>query len=116
MSARLTIYRPSPTTVRFTVSDAPVRTTITARAIFFLGLILRVLIFLSVVFVNIAKARYHIGCLRENGSLFPLEDVWLKTALGVGVANFADRHSWLLIAAASMVIIHLVIRKYYTGL
>ncbi|KAI5305884.1 hypothetical protein KEM56_002993 [Ascosphaera pollenicola] len=107
MSARLTIYRPSPTTVRFTVSNAPSRTTITARAIFYLGLILRVCTFFSVVFVNAAKARHYIKFLNK--------DVWLRTAPGVAVAKFADRQSWLLIAAASTIqdiIIHEAFRGF----
>ncbi|KAI5297636.1 hypothetical protein KEM55_004444 [Ascosphaera atra] len=114
MSPRLTIQRSSPTTVRFTVSDAPLRCTFTAHALFCLELILRVSIFLLVLLINAAEARHYVAFLRRNnGRVLPCADLWM-TGLGAAVTRVADRHSWAVVAVGSAVVLHLIFSRGYT--
>ncbi|KAI5287361.1 hypothetical protein KEM54_006046 [Ascosphaera aggregata] len=115
MSAWLAIYRPSPTTVRFTVSDAPSRKTVTAKAIYLVELILRVLVFLFVISVNMVKAKRNLHVLKKSVSYLPMNDGWLRVTVGTVIHNIAERYNWIIVVTSSAILIHLVMRKGYTG-
>ncbi|KAK2805233.1 hypothetical protein FQN50_006258 [Emmonsiellopsis sp. PD_5] len=110
MPARLSVERPSPTTVLFTVSNASVRSTITSKALFYAGAVLRILLLAFVLLVNAALARTHI--FLHNG-IVPWEEIW-SSPVGVLACRIADRQSLQLIGAVSVLVIGLVARKGYT--
>lgn len=122
MPARLTTYRPSPTTASFTVSNAPTRTTLSSKLTFSIQILLRILLFLSVILLNAAKARHNRtlsfspSSAREHGSPSVLfgEEVWLS-AIGGLACWVADGYSWQVITAGSVVVLYVVFRKGYTG-
>ncbi|KAL2008131.1 hypothetical protein VTN00DRAFT_8113 [Thermoascus crustaceus] len=111
MPARLTVRRPSPTTVCFTVSNAPARCTIPSKLAFCLQVLLRALVFACVLLVDAAKLRHSI--FTRNGSVVPWEDVW-SSAIGSFACQVSDRYSWWVIAVLSPLVIYGVFRKGYT--
>ncbi|KAL1986201.1 hypothetical protein VTN96DRAFT_6716 [Rasamsonia emersonii] len=111
MPARLTVRRPSPTTVCFTVSNAPSRHTWPAKLAFCAEVLLRILVFIFVLLVDAAKLRHSL--LAENGFLGLGSDVW-STSLGSFACRIADRYGWSIIAGVSALLIYAVWRKGYT--
>ncbi|KGO42577.1 hypothetical protein PEX1_045650 [Penicillium expansum] len=57
MAGRLKVQRPSPTTVSFTVSNAPQRSSSPAKILFGLQVLLRTVLFFCVIGVGIARVR-----------------------------------------------------------
>ncbi|KAL1971262.1 hypothetical protein VTN77DRAFT_214 [Rasamsonia byssochlamydoides] len=108
MPARLTVRRPSPTTVCFTVSNAPSRHTWPAKLAFCAEVLLRILVFIFVLLVDAAKLRH--SFLVENGLW---NDIW-STALGGFACRVADHYGWSIIAGVSALLIYAVWRKGYT--
>ncbi|EER26568.1 hypothetical protein CPC735_007410 [Coccidioides posadasii C735 delta SOWgp] len=111
MPSRLLVERPSPTTVLFTVSNAPSRSSITSKLLFYLEILLRVIIFAAVLLVDAAKLRDYAFC--QDG-IIPWSNVWSSPA-GLMACHIADRHLWQVIAPSSAVLLYLMVRKGYTG-
>lgn len=112
MPARLTVRRPSPTTVCFTVSNAPSRRTWPAKLAFCAEVLLRILVFIFILLVDAAKLRH--SFLAENGLLGLGSDVW-STFLGSFACRIADQYGWSIVASVSALLIYAVWRKGYTG-
>ncbi|EAS32480.2 phosphatidylinositol glycan, class H [Coccidioides immitis RS] len=110
MPSRLLVERPSPTTVLFTVSNAPSRSSITSKLLFYLEILLRVIIFAAVLLVDAAKLRDYAFC--QDG-IIPWSNVWSSPA-GLMACHIADRHLWQVIAPSSAVLLYLMVRKGYT--
>lgn len=113
MSPRLTVQRPSPTTILFTVSNAPARRSWSSKLVFGIEVLLRILGFFSVLILDIAKIRRHI-IVRDNGNWVVELGFW-STGLGSFICRIADQYTWPVIAIASATIMYLVWRKGYTG-
>ena len=107
----LTIRRPSPTTVSFTASNAPLRTSLSAHVIFYLTIFLRILLGLSVLLITAAKV--------SDNSRFHGVRVHEAAILGGSIARFAasvaDKFSWRILIPTTFTIIYVVLRKAYTG-
>ncbi|KAF3387067.1 Phosphatidylinositol N-acetylglucosaminyltransferase subunit gpi15 [Penicillium rolfsii] len=112
MPGRLTVQRPTPTTVRFTVSNAPRRSDSPAKILFGLQILLRALLFCCVIVVLITRLRRHFF---EKGNLFILswEDIW-SSPLGARVCRWVDSHNPWVIAVVSALVLYGVFRRGYT--
>ncbi|KAM5439614.1 hypothetical protein MferCBS31731_004370 [Microsporum ferrugineum] len=110
MPHHLSTYSPSSTTVQFTVSDASPRSTIASKLVFYVGIIVRALIFTFVVLIDVATSRHHIP---DSWTAVPWETIW-SSNIGVIACNIADTYIWQVIAACSAVLLYLVVRKGYT--
>ncbi|OOQ87949.1 phosphatidylinositol N-acetylglucosaminyltransferase [Penicillium brasilianum] len=112
MPGRLTVQRPTPTTVSFTVSNAPRRSSSPAKVLFGLQILLRALLFCCVIVVGITRLRRHFF---EKGSLFIIswEDVW-SSSLGAHVCRRVDSYNPWVAAIVSAVVLYGVFRRGYT--
>ncbi|KAK2825744.1 hypothetical protein FQN49_007408 [Arthroderma sp. PD_2] len=110
MPTHLNTYSPSSTTVQFTVSDASTRSTIASKLAFYVGIIFRGLIFAFVVLVDTATSRNHIP---QSWTAIPWETIWASN-IGTIACEIADNHVWQIIAACSVLLLYLVVRKGYT--
>ncbi|KAJ5574087.1 uncharacterized protein N7459_008514 [Penicillium hispanicum] len=111
MPGRLRIRRPSPTTVSFTVSNAPRRSNSPAKILFGLQILLRALLFCCVIFVGVIRLRRHIF---EN-------DVWTtccrfisSSPLGSHVFSLVDTYNPWGMTVVSALVIYGVFRRGYT--
>jgi hypothetical protein len=112
MPGRLKVQRPSPTTVSFTVSNAPQRSSSPAKILFGLQILLRAVLFSCVVSVGVALLR-HIVFKGDSGRI-SWSAVW-SSALGSKLCRFVDSYNPLAIAVVSAVVIYGVFRRGYTG-
>ncbi|CAG7917743.1 unnamed protein product [Penicillium olsonii] len=111
MPGRLKIQRPSPTTVSFTVSNAPQRSSSPAKILFGLQILLRALLFLCVVVVGVTVLR-HLVFKGDDGIVsWPL--IW-SSALGSKLCCFVDSYNPLAIAVVGALVLYGVFRKGYT--
>lgn len=110
MSPRLTVQRPSPTTNLFTVSNAPARRTWSSKLLFGIEVILRIVGFVSVFFIDLAKIRHVIS---GNGTWDIGSEFW-STTVGSLSCRIADQYTWPVIAISSAIITYIVWRKGYT--
>lgn len=111
MPSYLTIRRPSPTTVSFMVSNAPLRSTLSAKVIFYAGTFLRIVVGFCVLLIDAAKVRNNL--FLHNG-LVSWEDFW-TTATGHGACRVADWLDWRVVVIGSGILFYLIFRKGYTG-
>lgn len=113
MPCRLTVQRPTPTTVSFTVSNAPRRSNSPAKILFGLQILLRALLFCCVIVAGITRLRRQFF---DKGSLFIIswEDVWSST-LGSHVCRRVDSYNPWVIAVVSALVLYGVFRRGYTG-
>ncbi|KZF25276.1 hypothetical protein L228DRAFT_280528 [Xylona heveae TC161] len=107
---RLSIRRPSPTTVSYTVSNAPSRTSFSAQATFYVTIILRVLLAISALAVAVAKFTQVSGAQKVPGAQILFE----STSLGTFSDGIATRFSWKIVFPAVAAIIYAVVQKGYT--
>lgn len=112
MPPHLKTYNPSSTTVQFTVSNAAPRSTIASKIIFYVGIIIRIVIFASVILVDTATCRNHIP---DSWTAIPWDTIW-TSSIGLIACNIADAYMWQGIAACSALLLYFVVRKGYTGL
>ncbi|KAH8424177.1 PIG-H family GPI synthesis protein [Aspergillus melleus] len=111
MPGRLILRRPSPTTVSFTVSNASRHTSTPAKLLFYFQILLRALVFVCVVFFNIARQRKLF--FYKDGSFIRWAAIW-SSSLGSYVCRIADTYSPVVVALVSAVVIYGVFRKGYT--
>ncbi|PLB53239.1 phosphatidylinositol N-acetylglucosaminyltransferase [Aspergillus steynii IBT 23096] len=111
MPGRLILRRPSPTTVSFTVSNASRHTSTPAKLLFYLQILLRALVFVCVVFFDIARQRRPF--FYQDGSFLRWTAVW-SSPLGSYVCRIADSYNPVVVALVSAVVIYGVFRKGYT--
>lgn len=111
MPAHLYVRRPSPTTVCFTVSNAPSRQTWSAKLAFAVEILLRAVFFVLVLMTDAAKLRHFVS------PDFDILQGRIDWTAGVGgmAARLADRYHWSVIAGASALLIYAVWRRRYTG-
>lgn len=112
MPGRLNVQRPSPTTVSFTVSNAPQRSSSPAKVLFGLQVLLRTVLFLCVVGVSITRLRFVF--FQENGRVISWPAVW-SSPLGSKLCRVVDSYNPLAIAVISALVIYGVFRRGYTG-
>ncbi|GLI72922.1 hypothetical protein PoHVEF18_001106 [Penicillium ochrochloron] len=112
MPGRLTVQRPTPTTVSFTVSNAPRRSNSPAKILFGLQILLRALLFCCVIVVGITRLRRQFF---QKGNLFIIswENVW-SSPLGVHVCRRVDSYNPWVIAVVSALVLYGVFRRGYT--
>ncbi|KAJ5329969.1 hypothetical protein N7541_005752 [Penicillium brevicompactum] len=113
MPGRLKIQRPSPTTVSFTVSNAPQRSSSPAKILFGLQILLRAILFLCVIVVGVTLLR-HIVFKGDSGAI-SWSLVW-SSALGSKLCRLVDSYNPLAIAIVSALVVYGVFRRGYTGL
>ena len=112
MPNRLILRRPSPTTVSFTVSNAPRRTSTPAKVFFYLQILLRALTFACVLLLDVAKFRH--TSFMQDGSWIRWTTIW-SSPMGLSVCRIADAYSSAVVVLASAVVLYGVLRKGYTG-
>jgi hypothetical protein len=114
MPGRLRVQRPSPTTVSFTVSNAPLRSNSPAKVLFGLQVLLRAILFCCVIIVGTTRLR-HIF-FYQDGRFIPWQHVW-STPLGSKICDLVDTYNnpWA-IAVISALVIWGVFRRGYTGM
>lgn len=113
-SNHLSIRRPSPTTVLFTVSNASPRQTITSQALFYLTCLLRVLIATSTALLLVIKSE----CTARTNDTFiflPKCPSWLPRYLSL-VVRTAVTSRWQHVAPISLVVLFLCFRRFHTGI
>ncbi|EED19476.1 phosphatidylinositol N-acetylglucosaminyltransferase, putative [Talaromyces stipitatus ATCC 10500] len=111
MSPRLTVQRPSPSTVLFTASNAPARCTWSSKLAFGIEVLLRIVGFLLVLLVNFAKVRHFISITDGDWGVSP--ELW-ATKVGSLACRIADYYTWPIVAIASAILTFAVWRKRYT--
>lgn len=113
MAGRLRVRRPSPTTVSFTVSNAPRRANTPAKILFGLQILLRALLLIGVIVIGVAKSqRIFPDINRWAPSWQPL---W-SSLNGTYVSQLVDSYNPWLIAGACAVVVYGVFRRGYTGM
>jgi len=110
MSCHLIIHRPSPTTVSFTVSNAPARRTWLAKFAFAVEFLQRAIVFIATLLVNAAKLR---NSLLASDSYFPWSKVW-GSSIGILASQVADQYGWLIVGSVSTILMFFVLRRNYT--
>lgn len=113
MPGRLRIQRPSPTTVSFTVSNAPQRSNPSAKILFSFQILLRAILFGCVIFVAAARLRHF--ALTRNGPIFPWQDVW-SSPFAAKMCDLVDTYNPWAIIVVSAAVIYAVFRRGYTGM
>ena len=112
MPGRLRIRRPSPTTVNFTVSDAPRRASSPAKILFGLQILLRAVLFCCVIFVGIARLRRPF--FDHDDGIIRWQDIW-ASPLGSYVCGLVDTYNPWAITAVGALVVYGVFRRGYTG-
>lgn len=113
MPAHLTVRPPSPSTVSFSVSDAPTCLTLAAKLASGVKLAARVLLFLLILFIIATKlSRTTPFAQSKFAALW--QDLW-STTVGTMAGRIADRYSWPVVAGLVTVLIYVVFRRGYTG-
>ena len=79
---------------------------------FGIEVLLRILGFLSVLVVNLVKARHLITTTEGDWGVSP--ELW-ATNLGSFTCRIADHYTWPIVAVASAIVTYAVWRKGYTG-
>ncbi|KAJ5684021.1 uncharacterized protein N7477_000366 [Penicillium maclennaniae] len=112
MPGRLQVQRPSPTTVSFTVSNAPRRSSSPAKILFGVRVLIRAIVFCCVIIVGTTRSR-HIF-FHRYGRFIPWQDVW-SSSLGSRVCDLVDTYNnpWV-IAVISTLLVWGVFRRGYT--
>lgn len=110
-SQHLITQSPSSTAISYTVSNALPQSTRSAQILFVLGSILRVLLFVFVLAVDVAKLQsipYF-----QNLLLGPFKLQNFHT--GLWASNVAALVDWRLMATGSVFVLYFCLRKGYTG-
>ncbi|KAJ5174574.1 uncharacterized protein N7482_000451 [Penicillium canariense] len=112
MPGRLTVQRPSPTTVSFTVSNTPRRSKSPAKILFGFQILLRAFLFCCVIVVGIARLRRQFFA---EGKLIiiPWQDVW-SSPLGLHVCGLVDAYNPWVITVLCALVVYGVFRRSYT--
>jgi len=110
MPTHLSVRRPSLTTVFFSVSNTPSRSSIAAKPILYLEVILRILGFAVILLVIAAKTRHHLNAL---DGIVTWDNIWAST-IGAIACHIADSYNSLLIASSSSLGVYLVFRRGYS--
>ncbi|KAJ5647955.1 hypothetical protein N7490_004327 [Penicillium lividum] len=105
MPSRLLVQRPSPTTVSFTVSNAPSRSNSPAKILFGFQVLLRTLLFLCVVVIALARLRHF---------SFEAEGAIWASPLGSHICQLVDAYNPFVVAVMSTLVIYGVFRRNYT--
>ncbi|KAJ5293690.1 hypothetical protein N7508_008511 [Penicillium antarcticum] len=111
MPGRLKVRRPSPTTVSFTVSNAPQRSNSPAKILFGLQILLRAALFFCVIGAAIARLRHTF--FYEDGRVIAWPAVW-SSPLGAKVCSLVDLYNPLAMVAGGVLVIYCVFRRTYT--
>lgn len=112
MRGRLEVQRPSPTTVSFTVSNAPQQSSSPAKIIFGLQVLLRTVLFFCVIGVGIARVRNLF--FQEDGRVISWPALW-SSPLGSKLCRLVDSYNPLGIAVAGALVIYGVFRRGHIG-
>ena len=107
----LTIRRPSPTTISFTASNAPLRTSLSAHIVFYITILLRVLLGLSVLLIASTK----LTDLSQVQGARAHETVYGGDRINYLAAFIAQKSSWRVLIPTTLGIIDIIFRKTYTG-
>ncbi|CAI7624537.1 unnamed protein product [Penicillium glandicola] len=110
MPGRLEVQRPSPTTVSFTMSNAPQRSSSPAKILFGLEVLLRTVLFFCVIGVGIARVRNFF--FQEDGRVISWPAVW-SSPLGSKLCRLVDSYNPLAIAVVGSLVIYGVFRRGY---
>ncbi|KAI9696033.1 MAG: hypothetical protein M1836_005864 [Candelina mexicana] len=101
----LSTHRPSPTTVQFTVSNAPPLKTVSAKIVFYTTLLLRLIIGLAIVLVSIAK----IQSASPNDKPSSFEILFTHNPAGALSGTVAENVDWRILLPIGGAIAYLVI-------
>ncbi|KAJ5643549.1 uncharacterized protein N7484_006056 [Penicillium longicatenatum] len=111
MPGRLRVQRPSPTTVSFTVSNAPRRSNSPAKILFGFQILLRAVLFCCVIIVALARLRHF--SFQADGGIISWPAMW-ASPLGSRVCQLVDKYNPWAVAAISIIVIYGVFRREYT--
>ncbi|KAJ5155918.1 hypothetical protein N7492_008721 [Penicillium capsulatum] len=111
MPGRLRFRRPSPTTVNFTVSDAPRRSSPPAKIFFGIQILLRAVLFCCVILVLVA--RLWRSYFDHDDGLIRWQEVW-GSPLGSHVCQLVDTYNPWTLGIISALVVYGVFRRGYT--
>ncbi|KAJ5760471.1 hypothetical protein N7520_007627 [Penicillium odoratum] len=111
MPSRLLVQRPSPTTVSFTVSNAPSRSNSPAKILFGFQVLLRTVLFLCVVVIALARLRHF--SFEAEGGFISWPAIW-ASPLGSHICQLVDAYNPFVVAVMSTLVIYGVFRRNYT--
>ncbi|KAJ5888568.1 hypothetical protein N7495_008609 [Penicillium taxi] len=111
MPGHLRVVRPSPTTVSFTVSNAPNRSSSPAKILFTFQILLRAVLFCCVIIVGVARLRL-VFFVRE-GRFIDWQNVW-SSPLGSYVCQHVDPYNPYVLMVVGALVIYGVFRRNYT--
>ncbi|KAJ5792708.1 uncharacterized protein N7503_008686 [Penicillium pulvis] len=111
MPGQLRVQRPSPTTVSFTVSNAPRRSNSPAKILFGFQILLRVILFCCVIIVALARLRHF--SFQADGGFISWPAIW-ASPLGFYVCQQVDTYNPWAVAAVSTLVVYGVFRREYT--
>ncbi|KAI9770865.1 MAG: hypothetical protein M1835_006499 [Candelina submexicana] len=110
-TSHLSTHRPSPTTVQFTVSNAPPLKTVSAKVVVYTTLLLRLIFGLAIVSVSIANIR----STSPNDKPSSFEILVTHNPAGALSRTVAENVDWRILLPIGGTIAYLVIRRGYTG-
>lgn len=111
MPPHLIVRRPSPTTVSFTVSNAPQHSSTSAKLVFHVQVIIRAIILCCVILVGVASIRHTAWV--QDVSIIPWSSLW-TSRLGDLACRVADSYSLKVVVPVIAAIVYGVFRKGYT--
>jgi phosphatidylinositol glycan class H protein len=106
VNMHLTVRRPSPTTISFTVSNATRRSSLGAKMVFYLAVALRIITCSSVLLALGAKA--------YSNYLYPPSS-WLVSSVPAGLLVIASRAQWELLLPTTVILLFFSLRRFHTG-
>jgi phosphatidylinositol glycan class H protein len=115
----LTTYRPTPSTISFTVSTRPVPRTLPAHLLFYFSILLRII--LGVTALALLWAKWRIKSPIEGGDVFKgaraeLATWVLGTVAGQAVTRVSTGLQWRWLIPGALGVLWGVCRRGYTGM
>jgi phosphatidylinositol N-acetylglucosaminyltransferase subunit H len=115
----LTTYRPTPSTISFTVSTRPVPRTLPAHLLFYFSILVRII--LGVIALALLWAKWHIKFPIEGGDVFKgaraeLATWALGTVAGQAVTRVSTGLQWRWLIPGALGVLWGVCRRGYTGM
>ena len=113
MRTHLTVRSPSPTTVLYSVSNAPPRKTFTANLILYLTILARSTLVLSTLILLIIRYQQEKPSTAAETGLVSL-GVWLCSVVPI-LERLAIGTTWLIVTPTSLLVLFLCFRRFHRG-
>lgn len=115
MPGRLRTRRPSPTTVSFTVSNAPHRSSSPTKILFGIQILLRAVLFCCAIVAGLVRLRHLPFELEERIASWKVVLEILDTPFGSRLCQLVDPYNPWAVTVVCAVVAYGVLRRGYTG-